>query len=196
MGIIRNSIDITGITPEDELPQKISGQLIEYSEVEHIYIPEDRPRLGNIHQISIDLETTSHRIIKAPTGRIIVLDGIKKLKIIYSRKGYSDRANIVNLQIPFNTFIELPKTSINIEDIGIHIVDAYFNQIEARKLYSYTLYMVNVVVPQKEASPTFHHNVSITTPMELNAYKSSNSYSSGPSYLYNENNILEEVKKY
>ena len=174
MGIIRNSIDIIGITPEDELPKKINGQLIEYSEVEHIYIPEDSPRLGNIHQISIDLKTTSHRIIKAPTGEIIVLDGVKKLKVIYSRKGYSDRANIVNLQIPFNTFIELTNTPIKVEDIDIHIVDAYFTRIGSRKLYSYTLYMVNVPLPKSEASPTLHHNANFATAVPLKTFQKGN----------------------
>lgn len=175
MGIIRNFIDITGITPEDELPKKINGQIIEYSEVEHIYIPEDNPRLGNIHQLSINLKITSHRIIKAPTGEIIVLDGIKKLKINYSRKGYSDKETIVNLQIPFNTFIELTNAATKVEDIDIHIVDAYFTRIGSRKLYSYTLYMVNVPVPRDQQSPTFHDNVNLVTPVP--------SINHDPSYL-------------
>ena len=196
MGIIRNSIHITGITPEDELPKKIKGQLIEYSEVEHIYIPEEKPKLGNIHQITIDLETISHRLINAPTGKIIVLDGIKKLKIIYSHKGYEDRVNIANIKIPFNTFIEFPKDSMKVEDISIHIVDAYFTPVQPRKLYSYTLYMVNVTMPKNEPTETFHHNVNATTSGVLNSNQINDIYINDSRYQYDEKNILKDAGTY
>lgn len=165
MGIIRNSIDIVGITPEDKLPGKINGQLIEFSEIEHINIPEDKPRLGNIHQISIHVEPTTSRVIKAPNRKIIVLDGLKNIKIIYSYRSHSEKANIVKLQLPFNTFIELPENTIEVGDINIHIADAFFQTIEARTLYSYILYMVEVEITKSEPINNHHEVIPVSVPL-------------------------------
>lgn len=144
MGVIRNFIDIEGITPEQELPDKITGQLIEYSEVEHIYIPNDKPRIYNIQNISIKIDITSSRIINAPLGKIVVLDGLKSFKITYTQRGHNERASIVDLDLPYNTFIEIPKDRENMGSAHVYVADAYFKVIDSRKIYSYILYVINV----------------------------------------------------
>lgn len=144
MGISRNSIDISGITPEKELPSKIEGQVIEYSEVDYIFIPEDKPRVHNIHHLSIHIDLLSNRIIHAPLGTLIVVDGIKKIRLVYIQREHSEKKYSINLQLPYNTFFELPKSNGDITGINVYIADAFFQIIESRKIYSHILYIVNV----------------------------------------------------
>jgi hypothetical protein len=144
MGLLRNFIDISGITPESDLPDKINGQLLEFSEVEHFYIPEDKPGIKNIYQMSVKVEILSTRTIKAPLGRIIVLDGVKKIKILYTGCSHEDAASLVDIELPFNTFVDIPKEGPDIDHVNIFIADAYFKAIDSRKLYSFILYMIDV----------------------------------------------------
>lgn len=144
MGIIRNHIDIVGITPEEQLPDKIqNSQVVEYSEAENIFIPKYNPNIKNIYQIVLDVNLISKREVNIPIGRVVILDGVKKIKIIYAEKGHSQKANIVNLELPYNTFIELPDGK-EIGSANVQIVDAYFELIDNRKIYSHIVYLVNV----------------------------------------------------
>lgn len=144
MGIIRNHIDIVGITPEEQLPGKIqNSQVVEYSEVENIFIPKDNPNIKNIYQIVLDVSLISKREVDIPIGKVVIIDGVKKIKIIYSEKGHSQKANIVNLELPYNTFIEIPDGK-EIGNASVQIVDAYFQLIDNRKIYSHIVYLVNV----------------------------------------------------
>jgi hypothetical protein len=144
MGILRNGIDIVGITPENELPTKDRGQIIEYSELDYIFIPDERPRVHRIHNVSIKIDISSSRIINASFGRIIVLDGVRKIKVIYTQRGHSDKACILNIEAPYNTFIDVPKGIASINSIDVHIADAYFGIADSRKIYNHTLYLVDV----------------------------------------------------
>ncbi|MCY6369531.1 hypothetical protein [Clostridium ganghwense] len=144
MGIIRNHIDIVGITPEEQLPHKIqNSQVVEYSEVENIFIPKHNPNIKNIYQIVLDVNLISKREVNIPVGRVVVLDGVKKIKINYAEKGHSQKVNIVNLELPYNTFVELPDKK-EIGNVNVQIVDAYFELIDNRKIYSHIVYLVNV----------------------------------------------------
>lgn len=144
MGIIRNHIDIVGITPEEQLPGKIqNSQVVEYSEVESIFIPKNNPNIKNIYQIVLDVNLTSKREVDIPIGKVVIIDGVKKIKIIYAEKGHSQKANIVNLELPYNTFIEI-QDGKEIGSASVQIVDAYFQLIDNRKIYSHIVYLVNV----------------------------------------------------
>ena len=144
MGIERNGIDITGISPESELPSEVNGDNIKYSEVENIYMPEHKPRIKKIMQISVTVDILSKREIKSIAERIIVYDGLKHLKIIYMDKEETSRANIVNIDIPFNTFVELPKESNGEIETKVFIVDAYFHILDGKRIYSNIIYLLNV----------------------------------------------------
>ena len=144
MGILRNSIDVIGITPESELPNRVNGQVVDLADIETLFIPEEYSAIEKILQVTIDLEIKSKRNIRAPLGRIIVIDGIKKLKICYKSKGNTDKVNVVNLQLPYNTFVDLPKGKIVVENIKVHIADAYFDLTGSRRIYSHILYVVEV----------------------------------------------------
>ncbi|MCY6483164.1 DUF3794 domain-containing protein [Clostridium aestuarii] len=144
MGVIRNHIDVEGITPEEQFPTKIkNGQILEYSEIENIFIPKYNTGIKNIFQIVIDVKVTNTKIIDIPLGKMVIIDGVKKIKIIYGGRGHSNKANIVNLELPYNTFFELPRDK-EIGDINVLIVDAYFNLIGSRKVYGHIVYLVDI----------------------------------------------------
>ncbi|HEX9061051.1 MAG TPA: hypothetical protein VF941_12800 [Clostridia bacterium] len=156
MELVRNFINISGLADENDLPAVIKGQLIQYSEVETIFIPDNHPDVKSIFQIMIKVEITNSRSIKTPTGYTVVLDGVKKLKIIYTQNDDSGKAVFLDLQLPYNTYVELPG-HIKIDTISVFILDAYFNLIDRRKIYSHLLYMVNVSAASQESA-----NLSIT----------------------------------
>ncbi|MCT4618901.1 MAG: DUF3794 domain-containing protein [Marinisporobacter sp.] len=150
MGIVRNSMNIEGLILEEDIPSQIKGQIIRYSEVETLHVPEDKGEVQNIYEIAMNIEIKSKRSIHAPFGNIIVVDGIKEYKIIYTENTKSCKANILELKVPFNTFIELPKEIDNILDIKIYILDAYFDVLDPRKIYGHFLYLVDVHYDHKD----------------------------------------------
>ena len=108
METLRNLIRISGLADAHELPRNSKSQIIQYSETDTIFIPEDRPCIKSIFQILINIEIRSTRNIHTPIGRTIIIDGIKKLKIIYSTDDGYGKANFIDLELPYNTFAEVP----------------------------------------------------------------------------------------
>lgn len=143
MDIVRNFIHISGITPEEELPSRINGQVIQHSDVETLFMPEDNG-VKSIFQVIIKLNIVSKRKIDAPLGSIVVLDGIKEFKVVYSDYDDSSKVSFATLRVPYNTFIELPDKDTIIEKIDTYIMDAYFELLDSRRIYSHMLYLVNV----------------------------------------------------
>lgn len=151
MGIVRNFINIEGLIEEENIPSEINGQIIRYSEVETLYIPNEKPEVKNIYEIAINVEVKSSRTIYAPSIKIVVIDGVKIYKIIYTENTESDKANILYLKVPYNTFIELPKGVENVSDIKVHIIDAYFDLLDTRKIYGHFVYLVDVTHDKKDS---------------------------------------------
>lgn len=141
MGIVRNCIDVVGITPEGELPKQIVGQLIEASETENIYLGTEL-NVKNIYQIVIEVGIKGTRVINAPLNKIIVVDGIKKIKAAYYNE--ENNVGIFELEGPLNFFIDIDKQEVEIESINIHIADAYFHLTNKNTLYNHILYMIDV----------------------------------------------------
>lgn len=144
MEILRNSIIISGIASEKDLPRQINGQLLEFSETDYIYMPENRLDINNISKIEVKLDTKEGRVINAPTGRIIVLDGVRKINITYTAVGYYQSYYNANIELPFNTFIDLPNNAGEVKLMKAYIIDAYFKLINCRKIYNHMLYMIDV----------------------------------------------------
>jgi len=144
MEIVRNFINVAGLADENSLPANINGQIIEYSENDTIFIPNTQPEVKNIFQIMIKVEINNSRRIKTPTGYTVVLDGIKKLKIVYTQNGDSSKANFLDMNLPYNCYVELPQ-HIKLDSINIYVLDAYFDMLDSRKIYSHILYLVNVM---------------------------------------------------
>jgi len=147
MGIVRNCINIVGITPENQLPKTIEGQLIEASETENIYLGNEL-NVKNINQIIIDVDIKGTRVINAPLNKIIVVDGFKKVKASY----YNEKNNeeVFELESPMNFFIDIDKQDVEIESINVHIADAYFHLTNKNILYNHILYIIDVPYSNKK----------------------------------------------
>jgi nitrate reductase NapAB chaperone NapD len=143
VGIVRNFIDIIGITPEGELPHMNRGEIIEYSDHENIFIPDTGIAIESIYQIVIVWKIKSHRMLNTPLGKINILDGVKELKIVYTDMKQEGEARILTVERPFNTFIDLPHNA-DIENTEVFIADAYFQLLDERNIYGHYLYVIDV----------------------------------------------------
>lgn len=141
MGVIRNCIDIIGITPENELPDRISGQHIEASETENILI-DSNIKMKNIYQIIVHAEIKNTRVINTPLNRIVVIDGFKKFKIAYY--DIDNNMGVIELNSPFNLFFDIENSTIEIEKTDLYIADAYFELLYDKRLYCHIIYILDI----------------------------------------------------
>lgn len=144
MRILRNSVYVNGVIDESDLPEKVNDQMIEYSEADYIYIPKSKPKILKLKEVSLKMNVEAGRKINAPTGKLIMLDGMKKINIMYTHKSNYDKPVNINYKIPFNSFIDIPNSVDDITDIDANIVDAYFSVVDSRKIYFHLLYMINI----------------------------------------------------
>lgn len=142
--MLRNFIDILGITSENELPRITNGQQILYSDIDYIFIPDNKPKIKDIYQISVNMHITSTRLISTGSDKIVVVDALKKLKIVYTQEDNNEKASILTLELPYNTFYQLQNNSSGYEEVNIYIADAYFKVIENNKIYNYMLYYLDI----------------------------------------------------
>lgn len=148
--MLRNFISVTGITQEKDLPKRVKGELLQHSDIDYIFIPGNRPRAKELTHISISVDIKNRRIIKGPMGNVVILDGLKKLKVCYIPESRSKRTIQVELYLPYNTHIELPDEVKDIENVNIYIGDAYFELLEGRKIYSFIFYMLDLEYKSKQ----------------------------------------------
>ena len=125
--------------------------MLQHSEVDYIFIPSNRPRVKELTHISISVDIKNHRIIKGPKGNILILDGLKKLKVCYLPESRSKRTLQVELYLPYNTHLELPDEVKDIDNVDIYIGDAYFELIEGRKIYSFVFYILDVQLKSEQS---------------------------------------------
>jgi hypothetical protein len=141
MGIVRNCIDVLGITPEEELPRGICGQLIETSETEHIHIRK-AAKIKSIDQIIIDIKIIGTRMVYMPLNRIVVLDCLKTFMIAYCDEAEQKRT--LEYKSPFNCFVDIENKQDELEEVEINVVDAYFDMLDRNTIYSHLLYIINI----------------------------------------------------
>lgn len=142
LSIVRNFIDIEGLSSYEDLPKIIKGQVVQISECENIQLFNTKLNIKNIFQILINIEVKSTRIIETPINTLSVVDGVKNFRILYYNK--SNKAGILDIKTPFNTFIELKNRKEEIKNINIHVIDAYFQLLPYNVLYSHLLYYIDI----------------------------------------------------
>ncbi|MCM8709601.1 hypothetical protein M2651_01020 [Clostridium sp. SYSU_GA19001] len=141
MGVVRNCIDIIGITPENELPDRINGQHIEASETENLLI-DSNIKIKNIYQIIVHAEIKDTRVINTPLNRIVVIDGFKKFKIAYY--DMDNNMGVIELNSPFNLFFDIESSAIETEKINLYIADTYFELLNYKILYCHIIYILDI----------------------------------------------------
>ena len=150
MDVVRNFIKVSGIADEQELLSIVSGQIIQYSENDTIFIPENMPEIENLFNVVIDIDIRKSRRVNTTLGSTIILDGLKLLKVIYASKEDGGRVRLVDLELPYNTFVELPK-NVAAFDTRVYIIDAYFSLLDSRRIYSHIVYLVYANHEQNKA---------------------------------------------
>lgn len=144
MGIVRNLIEIIGLAQEGDLPDRSYGQLIKYNEAEHIIIPREKCAIKDIYQITIQVETKSQRIINTVDSKTVIIDGVKHLKLVCTQHDEPEKVVMIHLQLPYHTFVEIPNRIGSLDKIYIHVLDAYFEVLEKRRIYGHFVYLVDV----------------------------------------------------
>jgi len=165
MGIVRNCIDIIGITPESELPSKIHGQHIEFSETENLLI-NSTVKIKNIYQIIVDTFVKSTREINTPLNKIFVIDGYKKFKIAYY--DMENNMGVLELNTPFNLFFDIENDEVELEKTSLYIADAYFEMVNSNALYCYIIYIADIHYYESHKRLESRSNTIKHTKIEMN----------------------------
>ena len=165
LGTVRNFIDIEGLSSYENLPKTIKGQVVQISECENIQLPNTKLNIKNVFQILINVEVKSTRTVETPINTLAVVDGVKNFKILYYDN--SNKAGILDIKIPFNTFIELKDNKQEIKDIRIYVIDAYFQLLPYNILYSHLLYYIDVDCSSSEKNKEAE-TISTITPENFN----------------------------
>lgn len=150
MGTLRNFIDVEGLSSYDELPKEMDGQVMQISECENIPLPIKNINIRNIYQLLIDVQVTSSKNIKTPINTLVILDGVKKLKVIYYDE--ENKAGILDVKVPFNTFIELKDKDEEFKNAKVHVLDGFFQLLPKNILYSHLLYHINIFTSSSRKS--------------------------------------------
>lgn len=174
--MIRNFINIVGITDESELPTECPGQFIEYSETDYLFIPETAPALNTIYEVNLGIEVLNSRTINMKNSRVYILDGNKKFKITYSSKDKNNKSLTLKFNYPFNAFIDI-ENSDNVKSAKVFVLDAYFHLINPRIIYSNITYLISVEYSDIPKNTTSHidskstPNSDYRTPLNANTQK-------------------------
>lgn len=148
--MIRNFINIEGIILEKDIPEFMHGECFEYSECDYIDIPDGYSNISSIYEVSVALEINNYRTVNLKHNKIIVLDGHKKLKFMYTDT-QDNKISILNLSLPYNTFFEID-VNTNIKNAEVYILDAFVEKVSSRKIYCFLIFMVCAEYGRTESS--------------------------------------------
>lgn len=148
--MIRNFINIEGIVSEKDIPEFIHGESYEYSECDYIDIPNGYPDISSIYEASISLEINNYRTITLKHNKVIVLDGRKKFKFMYTDTE-NNKISILDLSLPYNTFFEI-NSDTNIKNAEVYILDVFMEKVSPRKIYCFLVFMVCIEYGFMESS--------------------------------------------
>lgn len=146
MDVVRNFVQVSGIASEEELAGGVMGQVIQYSEAETVFFPENKEAPGSLYQVIVHVDARPVRSVRTPTGTTVILDGTKRFKLLYEEAGYAGRAGFVTLELPYNTFFELPEGVRFTGLVRVFVLDAYFQLLNARRIYTHLVYLVKAGV--------------------------------------------------
>lgn len=141
--MIRNFINVVGITDESELPTECPGQFVEYSETDYLFLPEATPSVNTLYEVNLGIEILNSRIINMQNSRVYILDGNKKFKITCSSKDKSNKPLTFKFNYPFNAFIDIENND-NVKSAKVFVLDAYFHLINPKTIYSNITYLISV----------------------------------------------------
>lgn len=124
-------IEITGITPPDEYPDicKPHYPHIQICESDKLCVPQHKPNIESICQISAKISVSSYKKICTPFGKKLVIEGFKNIKLIYTADEPCQNMHCSKFKIPFCAFIPLKDSCKEIIDVCVGIEYINVHQI-------------------------------------------------------------------
>lgn len=124
-------IDISGITPTTQFPKcPPRHPSTEFCETDKLCIPSPSPNIFEIIEVSVTLLICSSKIICNPTGRKVIVEGIKKIKVTFAADDPCHSVHCANFEVPFCSLIilgsltdEIAQITWAIEHISVRCLD-------------------------------------------------------------------------
>lgn len=139
MSLIRNNIEIEGVELKDGIDD--NSYVLNYWEDGPIFLPKSKGKIRHLNKVIIELNSIEGKVIMTPAGRVLNIYGRKLYYLIYSEKSH-DRPQKASIDLPFIAYVYLPKEVEDFSDLDVSVMDAFFEVIDNRKVYSHTLYLI------------------------------------------------------
>lgn len=147
MSIIRNNIEIEGIKQNENV--NYGSYVLNHWENCPVFLPRSKGKIKYLTKVIIELNSIEGSIINTPAGKVLSIYGRKVYSLIYSEKSH-DRSQRSSIDLPFLSYIYLPKEIENFCNLEVSVTDAFFEVIDNRKVYSHILYLIKFDKKEKE----------------------------------------------
>ena len=130
--MINHSIEILGVTPISHFPKfPPHHPCTEFCEIDKLCIPCHRITIENVRQVCLKVCINSFKIICTPAGRKLVIEGKKRIKVIFTADDLPQSIHCADFEIPFCTFVllkniqdEVIQVCTIVEDISVKCLDS------------------------------------------------------------------------
>ncbi len=105
-----DNITLTGITPLENYPDCCSNKNCKQNIQQlSLSIPCQKPEMESINDIKITLCIKAFKILNTILGRKVLINGVSKVKAIYTAKNKEQSLHSAHFTVPFSTFIIVEK---------------------------------------------------------------------------------------
>lgn len=152
-----NLVEFIGVANSNVLPQAATV-FKQLSVMETVEIPEQKPDIEQLLQVSVAVNVFNVRVIETPVGTAPdgqTLTGYKAIieaelcqKIQYVADEPTQSVHAAHFSVPFSEFIVLPDTFVPdtqpLPKIVAYIEDIYAQQIDKRKIFKNITIMLDI----------------------------------------------------
>lgn len=151
------NISITGITPLDYYPcYKDIIQTKQNMQNIDVFIPCEKPDIESIEEVKVNICIVKCKTIDTILGKKIILNGIIKIKIIYTANNCEQSLHSAHWDIPFCDFILLDNIcncdDLNNLDLFAGLEDVCINNNDFRYINLSVLYIICASLYKKQSS--------------------------------------------
>lgn len=146
--VMYDDVLITGITSLDLYPDNICKNLSKQTIVAHsVCIPTCKPDLESINEVKASIKICSYKQLESIMGPKLIINGIIKVKVIYTACTLEQSVHSAHWEIPFCDFIILKKPPFNrfsytVKDLFPAIESVCINENGARHVSFSILYIL------------------------------------------------------
>lgn len=126
-------VEILGITPACDFPECLAlCSSVEICETDKLCIPCIKPDIESILQVKVHLLLTSKKTICTPVGEKIIVDGVKRIRIMYVADEPCQPVHSAQFDIPFCFYILLKEPHDKVVDVYTAIEHISICQLNCR----------------------------------------------------------------